>query len=137
VASRGAQTATATPDQPRVHGNRNGGRRQLLQKLNLTPDQKTQARQIFQDAAGQSRPVAVQMKQVREQLMQAAKTGAPDANIDQLAEKEAPLAAQLAAIRAKAFEKFYAILNPDQRQQVDAMPHLGRRFQGVRQGRQG
>jgi Spy/CpxP family protein refolding chaperone len=129
VVSLGAQTAPATPAEPGVHAGRGGGRARLLRKLNLTPDQQMQARQIFQDARSQSGPVREQMKQLREQLRQAAKSGAGDATIDQLARQEAPLAGQLAAIRAKAFEKFYAVLNADQKQQLDAMPHLhaGRR----------
>ena len=97
--------------------------RSMAATLNLTDDQKAQAKTIFQQAHASSQAIQAQVKDARQALANAAKAGASDAEIDRLANAEGPLMAQVAAIHAKAFEKFYAILTPDQKKQVDAMPN--------------
>jgi Spy/CpxP family protein refolding chaperone len=87
--------------------------------LNLTDDQKAQAKQIFTSTREQSQALRQQLRDARKALNDAAKAGKPDAEIDQLANAVAPLEAQMAAIHAKAFGKFYAMLTPDQKAQVD------------------
>ncbi len=93
----------------------------LVRQLNLTPDQKTQAKAIFEAGRTDAKPVAFQLKQAREALANAVKSGAPDAQIDQLSTAVGPLASQLAAIRAKTLAKFYAILTPDQKDKASAI----------------
>lgn len=92
----------------------------MVTYLNLTPDQQTQAKQIMADARQQSMPLRQQMKQNREALSTAIKSG-NDAQIDQITKAEAPVMAQLAAIRAHAFEKIYATLTPEQKTKADNM----------------
>src|SRR5580700_524060 len=87
----------------------------LSAKLNLTDSQKQQAQSIFSAARQSAQPVRTQLRQQRQALQAAVKSGAPDAQIDQLASQMGPLMAQATAIHSKAFAKFYSILTPDQR----------------------
>jgi Spy/CpxP family protein refolding chaperone len=59
------------------------------------------------------------MRDARLALANAIKSNAPEARIDQLSNKTGTLAAQLTAIRAKSFEKFYSILTPDQQTRLN------------------
>lgn len=96
----------------------------MEKRLNLTDDQKTQAKSIFSSAREQSKPIRQQMKQNRQALLSAVQNGAPQAQIDQLANAAGPLASQLAVIRTESFAKFYSILTPEQRSQLTQ--HRGR-----------
>ena len=90
----------------------------LNRLLNLTPDQKVQAKTIFQGARTTAQPLRQQMRDARLALANAVKSNAPDAQIDQLSNNTGTLAAQLTALRAKSFEKFYNILTPDQKEKL-------------------
>lgn len=115
------QSNTDTTQQPRQHrfengsGQRGGG---MFQSLNLTDAQKEQAKTIFSSARESNSALEQQMRDARQALNAAVKSGATDAQIDQLATKIGPLSAQLAAAQAKTFAKFYAILTPEQRTQL-------------------
>jgi len=113
------------PLPPAQHRQWNRGQQfeRMSTRLNLTDDQKQQARSIWQAARESSRPVAQQLRQSRQALRDAAKSGKPDAEIDQLSANVGNLAGQIAAVRAKAFGKFYALLTPDQRTMADQMFH--------------
>jgi Spy/CpxP family protein refolding chaperone len=87
----------------------------LSAKLNLTNTQKQQAQSIFSAARQSAKPVRAQLRQERQALQAAVKSGAPDAQIDQLANQMGPLMAQATAIHSKAFAKFYSVLTPEQR----------------------
>jgi len=100
----------------------------LATKLNLTEAQRGQAKSIWQSARESSRPITQQLRQAHLALRQAAKAGKPAAEIDQLAANTGQLTGQLAAVRAKAFEQFYAMLTPEQRATAD---QLGGRFRGM------
>lgn len=116
-----AQTPTPAPAQgPGWKGARRGPGR-LAQALNLTDDQKAQAKQIFQAAAEASKPLHTQMQQARQALNDAVKNGAVDAQVDRLAQDVGRVSGDLAAARAKAFGKFYQILTPEQKQKLDQM----------------
>lgn len=101
----------------------------VVNDLNLTPDQQAQAKQIMAGARQEAAPLRQQMKQNRQALAAAIRSGS-DAQIDQITKAEAPVMAQLAAIRAHAFEKIYATLTPEQKTKADNMRqqfHAGRR----------
>jgi len=126
-----AQAPAPAPAQPPAqHQRRQRGQmfEKMAAKLNLTDTQKAQAKSIWQSARETSRPVAEQLRQARMALRQAAKAGQPAANIDQLAANTGQLTGQLAAVRAKAFEQFYAMLTPEQRTTAD---QLGNHFHGM------
>lgn len=97
-------------------------------ELNLTDAQKQQAQSIFSAARQSAKPVQDQIKQARQALAAAVKSGAPDAEIDRLSNNLAPLMAQSTAIHTKAFAKFYGILTPDQKEK------LGDRFNTMMNG---
>ena len=87
--------------------------------LNLTADQQTQAKQIFQASRQSAQPVAQQLRDARKALADAVKSNAPDAQIDQLSGNVGNLVSQLTAIRTKAFQKFYGTLTPDQKEKMN------------------
>jgi Spy/CpxP family protein refolding chaperone len=99
--------------------------------LNLTDAQKQQAQAIFSAARQSGQAVRDQIKQNREALAAAVKSGASDAEIDRLSGSLGPLLAQETANHTKAFSKFYAILTPDQKTK------LGDRFSQMMNGMQG
>jgi Spy/CpxP family protein refolding chaperone len=121
-----AQDTGAATSAPSTPGAMTGHRmhRHFGKRLNLTGDQKTQAKSIFSDARQQAQPLRQQMAENRKAVRDAVQSGAPQAQIDELAAKAGPLASQLAVIRTESFAKFYAILTPEQRTQVNQ--HKGR-----------
>lgn len=95
---------------------------QISQRLNLTDDQKQQARQILVASARDSRGLHRQIRDTRSALVQAAKTAGSDAQIDKLSAELGTLTTQATAIRMKTFSKLYAILTPEQQAQVGDNP---------------
>ena len=93
----------------------------LATQLALTADQQAQQKSIFSAAAQTAKPVRQQLRQERQAVQSAIQAGKPDQEIQQLAAAEGPQLAQLAAIRASAFGKFYATLTPDQQQKLQAL----------------
>ena len=89
-------------------------RQKIFQSLNLSKDQKLQARSILQNARQSAKPVTQQLKQNREALT-AAVTGNDPAKIQQLSTEQGQLRGQILGIRSDAMSKFYAILTPEQR----------------------
>jgi Spy/CpxP family protein refolding chaperone len=107
-------------------------RRPMMANLNLTADQQTQAKAIFQGARQQSQSLKPQLQQQR-QAMSAAIKSDNEAQIDQLTQQNAQLSAQARAIHAKAMAKFYSILTPDQKAKFDQrMNHMSARRTGQR-----
>ncbi len=93
----------------------------LVQLLNLSADQKAQAKTIFQSARANTQPLAAQMKDARAALASAVKANAPDAEIDRLSANAGSVASQLTAARTKTFAKFYTILTPDQKDKFNTV----------------
>lgn len=112
-----AQTTQPAPEPTQgATGHRaHRGFRHAFRALNLTDDQKTQAKQIFQTGRTSAQPIAAQLKEARQALAAAAKSNASDAEIDRLSANVGNLSSQLTAIRTKTFAKFYAILTPEQK----------------------
>jgi Spy/CpxP family protein refolding chaperone len=132
IFAQNAATATA-PNTGRGmagHAARRGHfRERMANYLNLTPEQRAQAKQVMAGARQEAAPLRQQMKQNREALAAAIRSG-NDAQINQITKSEAPVMAQLAAIRAHSFEKIYATLTPQQKTKVDNLRqwlHAGRR----------
>ena len=111
------------PAQNPPHAGRGMMMGRMAADLNLTDAQKQQAQSIFAAARQSAQPLQEQMKQNREALAAAVKSGASDAEIDRLSNNLAPLLAQSTAIHTKAFAKFYGILTPEQKDK------LGSRFE--------
>ena len=116
--------APSNPAQPPAqHRQWNRGQRfeRMATRLNLTDDQKQQARSIWQAARASSRPLAQQLREGRQAVRDAVKAGKSGADLDQLTASVGNLAGQMATIRTKAFAQFYAMLTPDQRAKADQM----------------
>ena len=126
-----AQSGTPTQNAP-AHRRAHAGQR-FAKVLNLTPDQKAQAKQIMADARSQATPLRQQLMQNRQALREAIQSG-NDAQIDQITKAEAPVRAQLASIHAHAMEKIFATLTPEQKAKASQMhrfmgPNAARRRQ--------
>jgi Spy/CpxP family protein refolding chaperone len=85
--------------------------------LNLTSAQRAQARSIFREAHQSAMPVRQQLRETRQSLQAAIKSGNSD-QIKQLAATEGNEKGELAAIRASAFAKLYPTLTPEQQQKL-------------------
>jgi Spy/CpxP family protein refolding chaperone len=120
-----SMVAQTTPTTPRTGNEGRGGGRGPFRGLNLTAAQQEQANAIFEAQRQAAEPVRTQLETAETALYDAAKRNAGDAELDRLAQAEAPLLAQLEAIRAKAFARFYAILTPDQREIIDSASGRG------------
>jgi Spy/CpxP family protein refolding chaperone len=117
--------AQPAPQQQQKSQQRAHPGRRMAKYLNMSADQRAQARQILAGAKQEATPLRLQMQQNRKALADAIKSG-NDAQIDQITKAEAPVKAQLAAIHAHAMEKIYATLTPEQKAKADHM----RRFVG-------
>lgn len=135
-----AQTGSGTgqfsqrADSNAQHGWRRAGRQaraeRIAKYLNLTPEQQDNAKKVFAAAKEEAAPLHQQLKQNREALMNAVKSG-NEAQIDEITKSEAPVLAQLMAIRAKAFEKIYATLTPEQKTKAENMRQLFHAHRGA------
>lgn len=113
--------AAATPTTPSKPAKVGANLRQrMLKNLNLTADQKTQAKAIMQAAKTAALPVRQQLQQGRASLEAAVKTG-DGAQIQALAASLGTLQGQALAIRSGAMAKFYAILTPEQKAKAEQM----------------
>ncbi len=118
-----AQTTPApTPGTPPTPGagHRHMRGMRMMKNLNLTGEQKAQAKQIFQTGRENAQPLRAQMKDARKALNDAVKAGVPDSQIDQLSATVGNLSGQLTAMQSKNFAKFYSILTPAQQDQLNA-----------------
>jgi len=108
----------------------------LATYLGLTEAQKTQVKGILESAWETARPLLPQLKQGSEALAAAVKSGnASDQQLQQLADSQAKLVAQLIVIRAKATGKACALLTAEQRDKAGQLrdliqSKLRRRFGG-------
>ena len=99
----------------------------MAEYLNLTESQKQQAEQIFQAARDAATPLREQMKTGHTQMTEAIKTGKSDQELQAIADAQGALMGQISGIHAKAAAKFYAILDPAQKEKAEK---LHNRFMG-------
>lgn len=103
---------------------RHSGRRHMQRmaaELNLTDAQTAQAKGIFQASRESSRALLKQLHDARQQLRIEAQNGAATDVINRDSNAVGSLTGQLAAIRAQNFEKFYAILTPEQKDKLASL----------------
>jgi len=121
--------------QPQTHVRRHSRMARLTAGLNLTPDQQKQTRQIFAESRTEMKGLAPKFREDRAAMAGAVKSDS-EKQIDQVAQQDAQIHAQMEAIHAKTLAKFFSILNPDQKAKVDqrmnrmlgvAPRHQGRR----------
>ena len=135
VAALAAAMAFGQDAPPAHQGRDRAGRGAMMGRfgadLNLTDTQKQQMQSIFSASRQSARSLDEQVKQSREALSAAVKSGASDAEIDRLSNNLAPLLAQSTASHAKTLAKFYSILTQEQKDKI------GDRFNGMMFGMQG
>ena len=89
--------------------------------LNLTDQQKQQAKTIFTSEREAARPIRQELRQERKTVESAIQAGKPAAEVQLMAKNEGPALGNLAAMRAAAFAKFYAVLTPAQQQKLASL----------------
>jgi Spy/CpxP family protein refolding chaperone len=134
VLAAGMALAQNAPAQNSPHAGRHGAQNgsmvdRLSARLNLTDAQKQRAQSIFTEARKSAQPVRAQIRQDKQALAAAVKSGS-QGDIDRISKNMGPLLGQASAIHAKAFANFYAILTPDQKSKVDE--RLSQRASGRR-----
>ena len=95
----------------------------LTMMLSLNASQQANARAIFDEGDAITKPLLEQLKQASDALLSAQKTGAPDAEIDQLARNMSSISGDILAVDAKAQSKVYSLLSTDQKQKLEQLPH--------------
>jgi Spy/CpxP family protein refolding chaperone len=125
-----------TPSEPQHHAvNRQEGAQRRFDRmsayLNLTDAQKTQAQGIMKEAREFAKQFAPQLKQNRQALAEAVKTG-KTADIERLSNERGRLMGKMTAIHTEAFAKIYQTLTPEQRAKADQMQE---HFRGMRHER--
>jgi|SRR5215472_513316 len=95
----------------------------LASMLGLTANQQEQAKEVLDEEEAVCHPLVEQLKQASASLVWAQKTGAPDAEIDQLARNMADISGDILALDAKAQSRIYGQLSAEQKQKVEQLPH--------------
>jgi protein CpxP len=114
-----------------MHGK---GFESMAARLNLTEAQQQQAKTIFGNARASSKPLMEQLRQVRQELREAAKTNRPASEIEALSARQGDLRGQLTAIHTQAFASFYATLTPEQKEKADQLRNERQNWKGRRGG---
>jgi Spy/CpxP family protein refolding chaperone len=109
--------ATETPRHNQRQGRSFGV---MATALNLTDDQKAQAKSIFGAARESAKPIRQQLRDTRKSLHAAVQSGNAE-QIQQLSVTQGTQMGQLTAIRSAAFAKFYQTLTPEQQQKAQTM----------------
>ncbi len=93
----------------------------IVRALNLTVDQKAQAKTIFQQARDAAQPIRQQLQQSRQAMEEAVKNAKTGPEIQQLAMQEGNLVGQLTSVRGQAWAQFFGLLTPAQRAQANQL----------------
>lgn len=86
--------------------------------LRLNKEQKTGAKEIFDEAQKEAAPVRDQILKSRTDLASAYLAKKPQAEIDQLTASYASQMTQMTNIEMRAFARLYDSLNPDQQKKI-------------------
>jgi Spy/CpxP family protein refolding chaperone len=121
VLSAGGLMAKGDATVRRQHGARGHFFDRMSTALNLTEQQKQQAKTIFASEREAARPIRQELRQERKSVESAIRAGKPAADVEQIAKNEGPALGNLAAIRADAAAKFYAVLTPEQQQKFASL----------------
>ena len=121
-----SQTAEDTPPPPPMHGHHHFGMEGPMghffaAKLNLTDDQKAQAKAIWQKEAPTMKPLMQQQHQLDQQLRQYVEGTFDQAKVQAIAAQKAQLDAQMTVERTRVHNEMYQILTADQKAQLKQM----------------
>ena len=115
TAPAGSAPATAATGPQRWHGQRRGGFRHLLGKLDLTADQKAQIKSIYAQAKPQLESLRAGSRSTRELLSTTPPNDPGYAGLVATAQSHAAARVQL---RSELWTQVYAILTPAQQAQI-------------------
>ena len=121
-----SQTADDAPPPPPMHGHHHFGMEGPMghffaAKLNLTDDQKTQAKAIWQKEAPTMKPLMQQQHQLDLQLRQYVEGNFDQAKVQAIAAQKAQLDVQMTVERTRIHNEMYQILTADQKAQLKQM----------------
>ena len=125
VTALGAVSLFAQAPQAQTPAQGRHGLGRVANYLSLTAAQRGQAKTIFREASQSAKPVRQQLRETRQSLQAAIKSGNSD-QIRQFAATEGAEKGQLAAIRANAFAKLYPILTAEQQQKLAEFQRHGK-----------
>jgi protein CpxP len=121
-----SQTADAPPPPP-MHGHEFGMGHHMemmgfmAKKLNLTDDQKSQMKAIFEKERPTLTPLRQQQHQIDLQLRQYVEGAFDQAKVQALAAQKAQIQAQLTVQETRIHNQLYQLLTPDQQSQLKQM----------------
>jgi Spy/CpxP family protein refolding chaperone len=92
----------------------------LAKELNLTRDQQMKVREIFADTRHRAEALQPKMREERDALKNAVKTG-NDREIDRILQQNSQLNTDFEAMHVKAMAKVYTLLTPEQKKLFDQL----------------
>lgn len=122
-----SQTAEDAPQPPPMHGHGMGmgmgmgmgGHMGFMAKqLNLTDDQKTQMKAIWQKESPTMKPLFQQQHQIDQQLRQYVEGTFDEPKVQALAAQKAQIQAQMTVAETRIHNQMYQLLTPDQQSQL-------------------
>lgn len=118
-----SQTTADTPPSPPMHrhhmGMEMGGHMGFLaRQLNLTEDQKSQMKAIWEKESPTMKPLFQQQHQIDLQLRQYVEGSFDAAKVQALANQKALVQAQLTVAETRIHNQMYQLLTPDQQSQL-------------------
>jgi Spy/CpxP family protein refolding chaperone len=116
-------------------------RAEFEQRLQLTDEQKAQAKAIHEKAKSDIEPLVEQLKAKKAEFEAVTKSKlAPDAQnakLDKLRAEKREIKAKMHEIRKNSMKEFEAILTPDQKKELAKMKEEGRQRFEERKGKKG
>lgn len=120
-----SQTAEDAPPPPPMHGHHFGMEGPMghffAAKLNLTDEQKAQAKAIWQKEAPTMKPLMQQERQLDQQLRPYVEGTFDQAKVQAIAAQKAQVEAQMTVERTRIHNEMYQILTADQKAQLKQM----------------
>jgi Spy/CpxP family protein refolding chaperone len=120
-----SQTAEDAPPTPPMHGHRMamgmgmGGHMGFLAKqLNLTDDQKSQMKALWQKERPAMKPLFQQQRLIDQQLRQYVEGSFDQDKVQALANQKAQIQAQMTIAETRIHNQMYQLLTPDQQSQL-------------------
>jgi protein CpxP len=105
--------------QPHMGGFENGGFDRIARDLNLSDEQKAQAKQVFEDSKSRVEPLMKQLRENRQQVKDLGTDGVFDEQkVQEIADAQANLMKQMFIEKEKGKAQLFAILTPEQREQA-------------------
>ena len=106
---------------PKGFGVGHRGMGMAMRELNLTDDQKTQVKAIFDSSRETVKPAVDELKANREKLMQLSGQSFDEAQVSEIAKRQGELMSQLIVERERAKSKVFAILTDEQKAKAKEM----------------